>query len=503
MSGVQADQRVSVESKPYEDRKEMLDDDVDRHYAVEIPQILKDVGPEEQGRIDRRVTRKIDMLLMPPLVILFILNFLDRNNVSTAKVGGMTEDLRMSGQEFSTVVAVLFAGYISLQVPSNMIASRVKWPSFYICCMTAAWGTVSACTGAVNNYHGLLVCRLILGFTEAAFFPGALFLLSLFYTKRQIAFRTAILYSGSQLGNAFGGLFAMACLQLDGTHKLEGWRWLFIIEGAMTVGFSLIFATFIPNRPETCRWFTDAERAQAVYRLQLDRATKDASSEMSIGTATKLVFTDPKVYLIMIALTVNFIASAVTNFFPVVIREMDPDYSKIQSLGMTAPPYVLCVITIWIMGYWSDRIQRRTIFVVISMAFNVLANIIAVATTNVGARYFAMMLMPASFYTSSTIILSWMSSTIVGPDIKKATAFALINAVANTSNIWTSYLYFGAPRYVVAFGVNLGASVVVILLILVLAGYLSRLNKKLDNGQSLGKNGPTDVQIEGGFRFQI
>lgn len=498
---VVTDNRISVESKPFEDRKEF--EETHDQYVVEIPQILKDVGPEEQARIDKRVTRKIDLLLMPPLVALFILNFLDRNNVSTAKVGGMTKDLHMTNQEFSTVVAVLFAGYISLQIPSNIIASRVKWPSFYICCMTAAWGTVSACTGAVNNYHGLLVCRLILGFTEAAFFPGALFLLSLFYTKRQIAFRTAILYSGSQLGNAFGGLFAMACLQLDGTHHLEGWRWLFIIEGAMIVGCSIIFATFIPNRPETCRWFTDAERAQAVYRLQLDRATKDASSEMSIGTALKLVFTDPKVYLIMIALTTNFIASAVTNFFPIVVQQLNPSYSRIQSLGMTAPPYVLCVITIWIMGFWSDKIQKRTIFIVISMAFNVVANIIAVATTNTGARYFAMMIMPASFYTSSTIIFSWMSSTIVGPNVKKATAFALINAIGNTSNIWTSYLYFGAPRYIVAFSVNLAASVVVILLVLVLALYLSRLNKKLDNGQSLGKNGPTDVQIEGGFRFQI
>ena len=72
------------------------------------------------------------------------------------------------------------------------------------------------------------------GFTEAAFFPGAIFLLSIFYEKKQMALRTAILYSGSQVGNAFGGLFALAILQLEGAHGIEGWRWLFIVEGIMS-----------------------------------------------------------------------------------------------------------------------------------------------------------------------------------------------------------------------------------------------------------------------------
>jgi hypothetical protein len=72
------------------------------------------------------------------------------------------------------------------------------------------------------------------GFTEAAFFPGAVFLLSIFYEKKQMALRTAILYSGSQIGNAFGGLFALAILKLEGAHGIEGWRWLFIVEGIMS-----------------------------------------------------------------------------------------------------------------------------------------------------------------------------------------------------------------------------------------------------------------------------
>jgi MFS family permease len=124
-----------------------------------------------------------------------------------------------------------------MQVPSNLVVSKIKLPGVYICFSMALWGILSACTAAVHSFSGLLASRFFLGFVEAVFFPGALFYMSLFYTKKQFALRTAILYSGSQLGNAFGGLFAVAILKLDGKHGLEGWRW---------VGYTLISMLQLP-----------------------------------------------------------------------------------------------------------------------------------------------------------------------------------------------------------------------------------------------------------------
>lgn len=107
-----------------------------------------------------------------------------------------------------------------------MIASRIKWPGTYICASMALWGAISAIMAAVHNFGGLVTARIFLGAVEAVFFPGALYFLSMFYNRKQFALRTAILYSGSQLGNAFGGLFAIAILKLDGAHGLSGWRWV-------------------------------------------------------------------------------------------------------------------------------------------------------------------------------------------------------------------------------------------------------------------------------------
>ena len=95
------------------------------------------------------------------------------------------------------------------------------------------WGTISACTAAVQNFGGLIACRFFLGFVEAAYFPGCLFFLSSWYTRKELAFRTAILYSGSLISGAFSGLIAAGIVGgLDGARGLRAWRWLFVLAQA-------------------------------------------------------------------------------------------------------------------------------------------------------------------------------------------------------------------------------------------------------------------------------
>jgi MFS family permease len=370
-----------------------------------------------------------------------------------------------------------------------------------ICVMCAVWGVISACTGAVHNFAGLAVCRTFLGFAEAAFFPGAIYLLSTFYEKKKMALRSAILYTGSQIGNAFGGLFALAILELDGKAGLEGWRWLFIIEGALTVLLAAIFATFIPNTPSSVRWLTVEERAQLQYRLEVDRSSKDATDEVSVWEAFKLAVRDPKTWLLCSILQCNYIAASVTNFFPIVVSGLG--FSRTVTLAITAPPYILCCIAITINGWHSDKKQERTLHIICPFIITIIANVIAISTTATAPRYVAMMLLPGSFYSASIVILSWISSAMTGPHVKRAIVYAMINALCNTPNIWTSYLYSNAPRYVLAFGVDLAASVGVVICAAATYLYLRNQNRKMDRGEPLGKSGPTQLQIESGFRYQL
>ncbi|WWC64478.1 uncharacterized protein I303_107088 [Kwoniella dejecticola CBS 10117] len=478
-----------------------LGDNIDRHLAVQVPESLQGLSDEELDRIDKAATRKVDILLMPTLVALYILNYLDRQNISSAKIAGINKDLGLTTTDYNTAVSVLFAGYVSLQVPSNMLASKIAYPGIYICIMCAVWGVISACTGAVHSFAGLAVCRTFLGFAEAAFFPGAVYLVSTFYTKRSMALRTAILYSGSQIGNAFGGLFALAILELDGAHGLEGWRWLFIVEGILTVGLAAIFATFIPNKPQTIRWLTPQEKDRLQYRLEVDRGSKDATDEVSVGAAFKMAVTDPKTWLLCGCLQMNYIAASVTNFFPVVVNTLG--FNRTITLAITCPPYILCCIAVVVNGWHSDKKNERALHIICPFIFTVIGNVIAVATTSVPARYFAMCILPSSFYSASIVILSWISSSVTGPAVKRAIVYAVINALCNTPNIWTSYLYFNAPKYTAAFGVDLAAAVGTILFAACTYLYLKRQNARLERGEDTGKHGPSAVQIEAGFRYQL
>ncbi|KAL0934746.1 fungal specific transcription factor domain protein [Colletotrichum truncatum] len=463
--------------------------DADTHA---MPEILRSLSPEEYNKVGRRATLKMDIIILPTLMVTYILNYLDRNNIASAKLAGIMQDLHLSETEYQTCVSILFVGYIIMQIPSNMIIGKIKLPGVYICGAMAVWGIISAAQTVVKTFASLAVARFFIGFVEAVFFPGALFYLSIFYNRKQYAFRTALFYSGSQLGNAFGGLLAIAILKLDGRYGLEGWRW-----GVVTIGLAVVFAFILPNSPDGIRSLNEAERAWIKHNFDKDQGQSDNRSEITARQGFMLAVRDPKTWLMLATLYCIFTSAGVTNFFPPVVATLG--YSRTITFALTAPPFVLCCFTMLINGFHSDRTGERYWHIVGPLCITLVANIIAVSTLNTGARYTAMMLMPASFYAGSTVLLSWITGTLNQPVTKRAAAIALIISVCNTPNVWTPYLYNGAPRYFAAFTVNLVAAGAAILIATGTRLYLRRENQKMDDGESLGKSGPTPAQQASGF----
>lgn len=185
--------------------------------------------PEWRRQFERRLLRKVDARCLPMLVVMYLLNFLDRSNLAQARQGTLEEDLGMSGTDFNLATSIFFVGYLMMQLPSNMLITRVR-PSLYLGLSCGLWGVVSTCNAAVHSFPSLVVVRLILGFVECPFFPGAIFLMSSWYTRAELTRRIAWFYSGNALANMFGGLLGAGILGgLEGAHGIAGWRWLFII----------------------------------------------------------------------------------------------------------------------------------------------------------------------------------------------------------------------------------------------------------------------------------
>lgn len=154
-------------------------------------------------------------------------NKLDQNAIANARLNGLEKDLHLKGSQYNTCISILYVGYLFAQIPSNMILSSKKVrPSLYMACCMIVWGCVATLTALVKDYSHLVVVRFFLGFVEAPFYPGALYILSLFYTRKEIATRVSILYAGNIFAVSFAGLIAAATFAtLDDKHGMHGWQW--------------------------------------------------------------------------------------------------------------------------------------------------------------------------------------------------------------------------------------------------------------------------------------
>lgn len=134
----------------------------------------------------------------------------------------------MDYSQYATCLSILYVGYILMQVPSNIFINRIQRPSLYISVVMLIWGLISTLSGVATNFAGLVVIRFFLGFVEAAFLPGALMILSKWYTRRELTTRNAILFCGNLISNAFSSLIAAGVLSdMQGVLGHAAWRWLF------------------------------------------------------------------------------------------------------------------------------------------------------------------------------------------------------------------------------------------------------------------------------------
>ena len=236
------------------------------------------------------------------IIIMYIMNYLDRNNIAAARLGGLEEDLNLIGNQYQTAVSILFVGYVLMQIPSNLYLNKVGKPSIYLPTAMVVWGLISGATAAVQNFAGIATVRFFLGFVEAAYFPGCLYYLSTWYTRKELGFRTALLYSGSLISGAFSGLIAAGITgNLDRKLGLRAWRWLFIIEGAITVVIAAGAYFCLPDFPRTTRWLSDNEKELAVWRLDEDIGEDDwiDSQHQTFWSGMKMAALDIKMWILV------------------------------------------------------------------------------------------------------------------------------------------------------------------------------------------------------------
>ncbi|OBS17641.1 hypothetical protein FPOA_09377 [Fusarium poae] len=402
---------------------------------------------------EKRLVRKIDLTLLPCLWWMYVLAYLDRGNIANANAAGMSDSLDMKDQDYSLLVYLFFVGYFLCEVPSNMMMNKFR-PSVYLPTIVWVWGCIVIALSQAADFKGFLAGRFFLGCIEAGLFPGAIYLLTCWYTRKEIGKRFCIFYTSGCIAPALGGIMAGAIVKsLDGARGIPGWRWLFIVEGVLTVvcGFSLYF--LLPDYPHNARYFSPSQRRLAQTRILADRqlSAKSTTRCMTSWQAFKAVVTDGKTWFFLVAYSVIILGMSISYFVPTILKTMG--YTNVTAQWMTVPIWVTGAVSQIVLSWTSDKFQDRRWHSISLYGLSAMACIVSVLIGSAVAKYVMMCLLVAGLYTGLPLMLNWTSESIPFPDQKRSVAIAFINSFGHLAIIYGSYLWpsSNAPQHLVGF----------------------------------------------------
>ncbi|KAJ7667975.1 MFS general substrate transporter [Mycena polygramma] len=456
------------------------DDQLERPLLYEEREIEPDAafgGKLGRKQLEARLVSRLDARMSILVVIytqLWVMHeHIDRNNASAARLHGFERDLNLTGNQFASVLGILYVGYLLMQIPSNMFLNYIGRPSIFLPGCMIVWGAVSVSTGFATGT----------GFTEAAFFPGAWFLISKWYTRRELSQRTALLSCGSLISNAFGSLIASGILDtMEGRLGYAAWRWLFFLEGGLTIAVALIAMLCLPDFPETSsNWLSPAEQALALRRMS-EEMDDDVDSKHKSTTGLFMALSDGKVWWLAFTLTSIVISLSFNAYFPTLAETMG--YGRTLTLLLCAPPWFVATFAAFANSRHSDQAGERFWHIVVPLLVGILGFLLAMSTMNIVVRYISLFLMAQS-YAGFITYLSWASGTI-RPAHKRAVALALINMVSSLGNIVGSFIWPSSwgPSYRASYSICIFASTFGILLCFMFRQHLVFLNTEAERREA-------------------
>ncbi|KAL1882090.1 hypothetical protein VTK73DRAFT_2499 [Phialemonium thermophilum] len=434
----------------------------------------------------KRVLWKVDLRLIPMLLSLYLISYLDKTNIGNAKIEGLDKSLHMNGTQYNIALSIFFIPYVLAEVPSNMLLNRFKRPSYYLAMLVLLWGAVMTCTGVVQNFSGLAAVRFLLGLFEAGFFPGAIMLVSRWYLPGETQTRIALLYTSAATGGAFSGLLAFGLAKMDGLGGYEGWRWIFIIEGLMTVAIGAACFFLLPDSPSLSTGWLTPEEARYLELRQIARrvlAPQDYREKSFDWKALWGIVKDWKMYLLILANWSQAVPNYAMKFtMPSIVKSMGFTSAKAQLL--TIPPYACGAISAYVMSVLADRFSWRMPSVVVPqicvvVGFSILFSKAAEIQTNIAVCYFAVCLACAGMYPIFPGVNAWNVVNTAGP-VKRAISIAYLVCAGNLGGLVGSYIYIDkeAPKYPTGYGNSLAFGAAGIVAALILEYGLWRINKR-------------------------
>ncbi|KAF2658652.1 MFS general substrate transporter, partial [Lophiostoma macrostomum CBS 122681] len=425
---------------------------------------------------------KLDLRLLPLLGCTYTILFLDRTNIANARIEGLQEGLHMPKNGFNTCIWIFFIPFVLIEIPSNIIMGlpRVK-PSLFLGANMLILGIISTCQGLTHSYGGLLALRFLMGIFEATLPAGAAFLIAEYYTRKEASLRFALFFTFGVLGPAISGLLAFAIRNMNGIQGKEGWRWIFIIEGIITIFISFFIFVFVPNFPHETNILNPSEKEHLLLKLRQDRGDQKLSLR-SINWVK--VLTDYKIWFpTLMFFCCDMTAASMSSFIPTILKELG--WTSARAQVMSIPIWITGMVTQIFACWASGRTGWRFPFVLLGITIVLIGWCIQVYYSghrlSAGARYFSLYCMSGGTFIQMAMTTSWMVNNLRGR-ASIAVGTAIILGLGNCANFVASNVFITteAPKYPTGFKTGLGITIAGAVFCLAFLGLLVNHNKKLD-----------------------
>ena len=416
---------------------------------------------------EEAVFGKISRRLVWFLLLLFIINFIDRTNIGFAALT-MNKDLGLSATTFGLALSLFSLGYVLFEIPSNMALAHFG-ARIWLARIMITWGIAATACALAQGPWSLIGLRVLVGIAEAGFAPGLILYITYWYPQyRRARIQTGFLIA-QPIAVSFGSLISGMILAMDGLLGVAGWRWLFFLEGIPAVIFGVVALFYLADRPSKAKFLSASERDMVEGIVHRDAMLRERQEDAGTGV-WRLILTRNMILISLSYMTLVFNFTAAAYWLPQIIKAMVPAGTAFWKIGLiTAIPYLITAAT---MPYWSarsDRAQERFWHSLVPMTVGAVGWIVAGMSSGAVAQLAALGV--AIVTTSAVWSLFWTMPSAVTPRRAHAISIAALNTVgimgATLSPLVIGYLRdatggFSAGMYATGMLVLAGAALMLL-----------------------------------------
>ncbi|KIW05729.1 uncharacterized protein PV09_03586 [Verruconis gallopava] len=464
------------------------------------PPSLRHEVIENDKSLERRVTRKIDVRVVPMLCALYMSAYLDRTNIANARLLGLEKDLGMPSNGYNTAVWTFFLTFVLMEVPSNLLMNYSRFPpNYWLATSMVLLGIVTMSQGFVQSPAPLYVCRTIMGIFEGSLGPAAALMMGSYYRKHEFPLRYCCFTTSGLIGASFSSFLAYAINFMDGVQGIASWRWIFILEGLFNICIAALAFIVLPPFPAESKFLSVEEKEHLMNRLYAERG--DEAVSLKGQPWVSWLFNWQTWLNIVFYFGADMSAASISQFSPTILR----------SMGYTANGANLRNVPIWLGGacisltvnILAGKYKLRFPFILFGGTLCTIGWCIQLAQVQPsGVRYFALYFIATGAFLQLPLCVSWLSANTISRP-QKAVAHALQIGFGNSANFVSANVFITreSPRYKSGFTTGLVITIVGVMAACAMELIIWTKNKRADEREARGEV-ETKMLNNDGTRFR-